>query len=160
MAPRIRPVTPDDVDAVVGIALRAWAPVFPSIEAAIGPDLHRVLTPDWRASQTKVVESACASPTTRTWVADADDTPVGFVAVDLHPDQRLGEIHLLAVDPDHQRLGVGTALTEFAFDWIRDAGMPVAMVETGADPGHAAARRIYESAGCTELPIARYFKLL
>ena len=34
------------------------------------------------------------------------------------------------------------------------------LVETGGDPGHAAARRTYEKAGCVLLPIARYFKNL
>ena len=39
-------------------------------------------------------------------------------------------------------------------------GMKVAVVETGGDPGHAAARRTYEKAGYVLLPIARYFKNL
>jgi hypothetical protein len=34
------------------------------------------------------------------------------------------------------------------------------MVETGGDPGHAPARRTYEKAGYTLMPIARYFKAL
>ncbi len=38
--------------------------------------------------------------------------------------------------------------------------MHMAMVETGGDPGHAAARRTYEKAECTLLPIARYLKSL
>jgi RimJ/RimL family protein N-acetyltransferase len=38
--------------------------------------------------------------------------------------------------------------------------MTVAMVEAGGDPGHAPARRVYEKAGYTLLPIARYFKNL
>jgi hypothetical protein len=38
--------------------------------------------------------------------------------------------------------------------------MSVAMVETGADPGHGPARRTYEKAGFEQLPIARYFKKL
>jgi hypothetical protein len=38
--------------------------------------------------------------------------------------------------------------------------MTVAVVETGGDPEHAAARRTYERAGCVQLPIARYFKNL
>jgi ribosomal protein S18 acetylase RimI-like enzyme len=67
---------------------------------------------------------------------------------------------MLAVDPDHQGGGIGTALTEFALDRLKYAGMKVAMVETGGDPGHAAARRTYEKAGCVLLPIARYFKNL
>jgi GNAT superfamily N-acetyltransferase len=67
---------------------------------------------------------------------------------------------MLAVDPDEQDRGIGTALTEFATAWLRDAGMRVAMVETGGDPGHAPARRVYEKAGYALLPIARYFSAL
>ena len=67
---------------------------------------------------------------------------------------------MIAVDPDHQRGGIGTALTEFALDRMRDAGMSVAMVETGGDSGHAPARHTYEKMGFRLLPIARYFKKL
>ena len=92
------------------------------------------------------------------WVADADRTDVGFVAVRSHPERGMGEIYMLAVDPDHQGDGIGTALTEFALGRFRDEGM--AVVETGGDPGHAAARRTYEKASFVLLPIARYFKML
>jgi hypothetical protein len=34
------------------------------------------------------------------------------------------------------------------------------MVETGGDPGHAAARATYERAGFAALPVVRYFKEL
>jgi GNAT superfamily N-acetyltransferase len=61
---------------------------------------------------------------------------------------------MLAVDPDEQGRGVGTALTEFATGWLRDAGMAVAMVETGGDLGHAPARRVYEKANHTLLGVA------
>jgi GNAT superfamily N-acetyltransferase len=67
---------------------------------------------------------------------------------------------MLAVDPDHQGHGVGTALTGFATDWLRGAGMQVAMVETGGDSGHAPARRVYEKADYRPLPVIRYFKAL
>ena len=52
--------------------------------------------------------------------------------------------------------GIGTALTELALEGPRDAGMKVAMVETGGDPGHAAARRTYEKAGYVHPPIAMH----
>lgn len=45
-------------------------------------------------------------------------------------------------------------------DWFKKAGKAIAMVETGADPGHAPARRAYEAAGFRLLPVARYFKSL
>jgi len=67
---------------------------------------------------------------------------------------------MLAVDPDDQNGGIGTALTETATEWLRESGMRVAMVETGGDPGHAPGRRTYEKAGYTLMPVARYFKAL
>lgn len=72
----------------------------------------------------------------------------------------MGEIYMIAVDPDFQGQGIGSALIEFALAWMKDAGMFVAMVETGGDLGHAPARRTYEKAGFGLWPTARYFKKL
>lgn len=38
--------------------------------------------------------------------------------------------------------------------------MRVAMIETGGDPGHAPARRLYEHSGYTPLAAVRFFKPL
>jgi hypothetical protein len=43
---------------------------------------------------------------------------------------------------------------------MRDAGMDIAAVGTGGDPGHAPARAMYEASGFTALPGVRYLKLL
>lgn len=72
----------------------------------------------------------------------------------------MGEIYMVAVDPDFQGQGIGTALIEVALTSMKDAGMSIAMVETGGDDGHAPARRTYEKVGFGLLPIARYFKKL
>ena len=66
----------------------------------------------------------------------------------------------VAVDPDVQGHGIGTALMTFALNWMQHAGMAVAMVETGADDGHAPARRLYEQLGFGLLPVERYLKRL
>ena len=159
--PRIRAFEGRDTEAVVGLSLRAWAPVFVSIEQAMESEVYERLYPKgWRESQRQSVEDVCAAEETRVWVAEVDESIAGFVALDLHPESGMGEIHMLAVDPDHQGEGIGTALTEFALDRLKQDGMTVAMVETGGDPGHAAARRTYEKAGYVQLPIARYFKKL
>jgi ribosomal protein S18 acetylase RimI-like enzyme len=161
MRPRIRPFDDRDAEAVVGLSLRAWAPVFASLEQVLGSEIFRRQHPDWREDQRRAVEDVLATKEGRVWVAEVDGTVVGFVAVELdHPERSMGEISMLAVDPDHQGGGIGTTLTEFALDRLKDAGMKVAMVETGGDPGHAAARRTYEKAGYVLLPIARYFKNL
>jgi ribosomal protein S18 acetylase RimI-like enzyme len=161
MQPRIRPFEDRDAEAVVALSLRAWAPVFTSLERALGSVIFRRLHPDWLKDQRRTVEEVCAGKHGRVWVAEVDGSAVGFVAVDVFdPKRSMGEISILAVDPDHQGDGIGTALTEFALERLKEAGMTVAMVETGGDPGHAAARRTYEKAGCVQLPIARYFKNL
>ena len=43
---------------------------------------------------------------------------------------------------------------------MKDAGMAIAMVETGGDRGHAPARQTYEKVGFEVWPVARYFKPL
>ena len=161
MRARIRPFEERDTEAVVDLSLRAWAPAFASLEHVLGSDIFRRQHPDWREDQRRAVEEVCATRKGRVWVADAGGRAVGFVAIELHhPERGMGEISILAVDPDHQGSGIGTALTEFALARLKEDGMRVAMVETGGDQGHAAARRTYEKAGFTLLPVARYFKNL
>ncbi len=161
MRPRIRPFEHRDAEAVVDLSLRTWAPVFASLEQVLGSDIFGRLHPDWREDQRRAVQEVCAEKKGRVWVAEVDGVTVGFVATEVFdPGRSMGEISMLAVDPDYQGGGIGTALTEFALERLKDAGMRVAMVETGGDPGHAAARRTYEKAGYVLLPIARYFKNL
>lgn len=162
MRPRIRPFEDRDAEAVIDLSLRAWAPAFASLERVLGSDVFRRQHPDWREDQRRAVEEVCARDKGRVWVAEVGaSAAVGFVAIELHhPEHGMGEISMLAVDPDHQGGGIGTVLTEFALDRLEDAGMRVAMVETGGDPGHAAARRTYEKVGFVLLPVARFFKNL
>jgi ribosomal protein S18 acetylase RimI-like enzyme len=153
----IRPFEDVDTGAVIDLSLRAWAPVHVSIREALGPEINDALQPDWRARQQSDVQEVLSAPTSDVWVADAKAIVVGFVAVRIHDDRRIGEIEMLAVDPPRQGAGIGTALTKFALDSIKAAGISVAMVGTGADPGHAPARRTYEKAGMRLVPMARYF---
>jgi ribosomal protein S18 acetylase RimI-like enzyme len=157
----IRLKTVADVEAIVALSLRAWAPVFDSMRGAMLPEVYGAFYPEgWEASQRKAVAAACGDPGQQVWVAEEGGAPVGFVSVRLHPEDSMGEIYMVAVDPAHQGNGLGTALTDFAAERLREAGMKIAMVETGGDPGHAPARRTYEKAGFRLFPVARYFKAL
>jgi ribosomal protein S18 acetylase RimI-like enzyme len=94
-------------------------------------------------------------------VAVASGRPVGFVGIALNAfHERMGVIDIIGVDPDYQRRGFSSRLTEFASEHMRSRGMDIAVVETGGDPGQASVRAAYESAGFTVLPIGRYFRLL
>ena len=156
---QIRNFEPCDVEAVVRLSLRAWAPVFASLEQAMDPEVFRDFYPDWRQCQKKAVEEVCADKNANVWVAEENGEVAGFAAVFLR-SPTFGEIYMIAVDPDFQRRGIATALTEVAVNWMRARGVTVAMVETGGDPGHAPARRAYEKSGFKLLSVARYFKKL
>lgn len=160
MQPCIRPYTPSDEKPILRLSLRAWGPVFASVKRVLGAEVFEILYPDWREDQTREVRKVLADPSNSVWVAALDGVPIGFVAATVHLDELLGEIVMLAVEPDQQRRGIGSALTECATDWLRGSGMRVAVVETGGDPGHGPARRTYNRAKYTPLPVARYFRAL
>ncbi len=157
----IRRMRDDDVDALVRLALLAWAPVFASFEEILGAAIYATLYPDWRAAQRAAVVDVCDEREhTAVWVAEADGTVAGFIAYELNPVDLAGEVTLLAVDPTVHSLGIGTALNEAALDRMRESGMRMAVAATGGDPSHAPARRSYEKAGYIGLPLVRYYKAL
>lgn len=157
----IRPYEGGDLEPILAFSLRAWEPVFESLRNVLGDDVFLRLHPDWRSGQAEAVRSSCTSSDRRVFVAAASDRPVGFVAVALNAfHERMGWIEIIGVDPDYQRRGIASQLTEFALTHFRQAGMDIAVVETGGDPGHAPARAVYEANRFTLLPIARYFRLL
>jgi ribosomal protein S18 acetylase RimI-like enzyme len=149
-----------DLDALVALALRAWAPVFESIAATLGAELFREQYPDWRLTQRNAVVSACRGSDMRVLVARAGDHAAGFAALKLHAPDRMGEVHMIAVDPAWQRRGVARELMAHGTSYYKEAGMTTAMVETGGDIGHAPAREFYEAQGFTAFPAVRYFRKL
>lgn len=157
---KIEPYDDAKLDAIIQLSLRAWEPVFESIRNAMDPAVFHDHHPDWRVTQRHAVQSVCADQQVQVWVASQGAQTVGFVALKRHSAERMGEIYMIAVDPDFQRRGIAKALTRHALEWLKQAGMSTVMVETGGDPGHAAARRTYESAGFRLFPVARYFKKL
>lgn len=88
------------LDAVIRLSLRAWAPVFDSMQKVMDLDVFREFYPDWRVSQQKAVADVCAAEDIHVWVAIDADSTVGFVAVKLHLESSMGEIYMVAVDPD------------------------------------------------------------
>ena len=155
----IRPVREDDVEDLIRLSLLAWAPVFSSFEQILGHRIYRLIWPDWRVVQREAVETVCRDrERTAVLVAELDGRAVGFLAYELNLQDGVGDVALLAVHPDHQNRGIGTDLNNAALVKMVEGGMKMARVETGGDPSHAAARRCYEKAGYTALPIVRYHK--
>jgi ribosomal protein S18 acetylase RimI-like enzyme len=155
----IRPVCDNDVEDLVQLSLLAWAPVFDSFERILGPKIYPLIWPEWRSSQRAAIETVCRErEKTRVLVAELEGKVVGFLAYELKLDDEVGEVQLLAVHPEYQNRGIGTALNDSALNEMRASGMKMARVETGGDPSHAPARRCYEKAAYTGLPLVRYFQ--
>ena len=76
--PTIVPFDREHLEAVVRLALRAWEPVFPSIEEAMGTEIFRAQVADWRASQSEAVEAACTDGEGEAFVALIAGEVAGF----------------------------------------------------------------------------------
>jgi GNAT superfamily N-acetyltransferase len=148
-------------DAVVDLAIKAWAPVFAKTINEVPRFVYEAFYPQgWEVRQTADVVSLLENQPGNIWVALIDAELAGFIGIRLHPEDQMGEIYIMAVSPVHQRQGIGTALMRLADQEIGKAGMTMVMVETGGDTGHAPARQAYESFGFERWPVARYFKRL
>ena len=153
MTTEFRPIGPDDIERCVQFGLEAFRPIFNGWEQDYGKPLFDALRPNWETAQSDYIRDACSSDERETWVAAADGTAIGFVVLVPEADTKLGRIELLAVDPDHQGRGVGTALNELSVERFRELGISFVVLDTGTDSGHAPARRSYEKAGFTPMPI-------
>ena len=157
----IRPYTPKDIDAVLRVTEVAWAPVFPLMQEDIPDYVYDAFYPEgWKKRQLADVMAMCGDGVTEIWIAESNGALSGYLGLRVHPEDSMGEIYIIAVDPAFQRKGVGQALMTFAFDWMRERKLKMAFVETGGDLGHAPARASYESVGFEPYPVARYFKKL
>lgn len=152
----VRAYSHNDLAAIVRLSLLAWEPVFRSFRKVLGPNIYPLVYPGWRKSQKERVETTCQAKDVL--VAEFESKVVGFLAYEVRG--ATGGVLLLAVHPEYQNRGFGTALNMVALEKMKAAGAKVAEVGTGGDEGHAPARRSYEKAGFTPFPLVRYFKTL
>jgi len=158
----IRDLRSPDVDAVVEIAVAAWAPIFAFYRQTMGDDLFAAANSNWKEEKARQVREACdlRNPAL-VWVAEKGGRVVGFVTFYANDTSRIGEIGNNAVHPDHQGMGIGTRMYQHVFGRLRKLGVRFVKVSTGGDPAHAAARRAYEKAGFSiQLPGIEYYRKL
>jgi len=157
----IQPYSTEHRQALLDLSVRAWAPVFPLTRRTVPAFVYDSFYPNgWQARQTADMATVLDEEPDNVDMALDGTVVAGWVCTRLHPEDCMGEVYVLAVEPGHQRRGVGAALLDHAFARARKAGMRMMMVETGDDPGHAPARAVYESIGFERWPVARYFKEL
>lgn len=156
---RITPYTPDQRDELVQLSLRSWELVFPLTQPSVPAFVYESFYPSgWRERLSHDLARVLDDEPQTVDVAMLGTRPAGWVSTRLHPEDSMGEIYVLAVDPDLHRQGIGTALIDHSVERVQRAGMRMIMVETGGDPGHEPARLTYERTGFERWPVARYFK--
>ncbi len=157
----IRPFMDEDLDAIIQFSLLAWEPVYSSFAQILGSPIYPLIYPDWRQREHEGISAICQNKAQfNVLVAEVKGKVVGFLAYELQKEWATGIIQKLAVHPDYQNDGIGTELNITALQEMKAAGMIKAEVGTGGDEGHAPARRSYEKAGFTALPLVRYYKAL
>ncbi len=155
---KIRDYKPEDKPALIELALRAWEPVFAGLKTSLTSEVHDLFVPDWKGQQIQSVNLVCDDEEIDVIVAELEDSIVGYSSIKSHPDDAIGEVYMIAVDPDYQQQGIARRLIDESMAIIKRKGYPLAMIETGGDPGHAPARRTYEAMGFEKWPVARYLK--
>lgn len=158
---KIIPYSNTDHDRVLDITMRAWSPVFDKTQKEVVPYVYDAFYPNgWQQRQHTDISAALKQEENKTWIAKLNAETAGFITLRTHPEDMMGEVYIIAVDPTHQRNGIANALLGFADTYFREAKMKIVMVETVGDSGHAPARKTYENSGYELWPVARYFKKL
>lgn len=157
----IRAYEDKDLKDILEICVPAWRPVCLSFREILSPQIFPILYPDWDRQQQEGAESVCKNREKfKTLVAECDGKVIGFLSYKIKGDGKNAEVILLGVHPGYQNEGAGTDLNRAALEEMKAVGMEMAVVETGGDSSNAPARRCYEKAGYTALPIVRYFQAL
>lgn len=158
----IREFRAGDLPAIQRVRQAAFEPVFRSFRDIVGEAIAPLAFAHADREQATLLDAICrAGSGHQVSVATVGDAIVGFVSFTVHADARIGEIGLNAVHPDHAGRGIGTALYEHALARMKDTGVALAMVSTGGDPSHSAARRAYGKAGFgPALPSVCLYRLL
>jgi ribosomal protein S18 acetylase RimI-like enzyme len=98
----------------------------------------------WRLDHRGLQDALDATPSTRFRVSATEDDELRGYAISGRAG-RQGYVQRLAVDPDHQRRGLGRALVLDALHWMRRHGVKHAVVNTQL--GNVAALELYRAIG-------------
>jgi ribosomal protein S18 acetylase RimI-like enzyme len=159
---RIRSFLQHDLARLTELTIETFGPFYEgSFRPLVGEVIFANQHGSWRDNYVKQV-AELHDPAHHRYiaVAEVDGAIAGYVAWAVEPERRSASVTIVAVPPEHRRHGTGTALCEHAFSAMRELGAEVVTIGTGGDGFHAPARALYEALGCTQLPIAVYYREL
>ena len=103
----------------------------------------------WQFRKGRHVDWDIAAHTAGIFVAEVDGRPVGFIAARPDPETNIGSIPDMAVHPDHQGQGIGTALIKTALNYLICQGMEYVRIETLEQ--NAVGQKLYPRLGFEEI---------
>ena len=110
---------------------------------------HRAFDPFWQFDEDGMASARAATAAVRYRVVTAgNDTPVAYAITGRA--SRQGYLQRIAVDPRHQRGGIGRSIVADALRWLRRHRATGALVNTQCD--NASAVALYHSCGFSDLP--------
>jgi GNAT superfamily N-acetyltransferase len=139
-----RPATEADLEPIVAIARRIWTMgMTKRLEDRFGVQGGK----PWDEWVAEGMRSALATRLDTCLVAEIEGQVAGWACWTIDQARNQGQIGYNGVAPEFRGHGIGTTLVRMALDKLREAGLPLALVVTGLDDGHAPARRVYEKCG-------------
>lgn len=91
-------------------------------------------------------------PQLKVWVEDLISLPIGVVYfVPNTMSDRVWELLMIAVDPKHQGLGIGSTLIRFAEQHISTVGGRMLLIDTSSLPKYDLTRAFYRRHGYAEV---------
>ncbi len=144
----LRPFESGDRDRIQQIRQRAFRSVWAWWRNLVGEQVFRLEYGDADLEQAAYLDEICERGSNKgVYVLLYSGSVVGFLALAMDDEKRVGEIDLNAVDPEHQGRGAGTFMYEAGLARLKDMGALLAKVSTGGDSSHESARRAYAKVG-------------
>jgi mycothiol synthase len=141
----VRPFVENDTDAFLRVNNRAFA-WHPDRSNLTADDLHAQLAEPWFDPSGFLVH-------------ETDGELDGFCWTKVHEatadEPRLGEIYVIAVDPDSHGRGLGRALTMAGLQWLAGQGITSGMLHV--ESGNLAAVAMYEHMGFEVFAVHRWW---
>ena len=92
---QIEPYKPADEAEVLALSLRAWAPVFETMEPAVPDYVYRAFYPQgWATRQTADIGACLADPDVPVFVAREGGVLLGWIGLRTHLEDRMGEVYI------------------------------------------------------------------
>ena len=148
----------------IGTSTLPWRPFEPGVDDDAWIAVNNRAF-DWHPEQGGWTRDMLTEHFTEPWFDPAgflmherDGRLAAFCWTKIHADENpaLGEIYVIAVDPDFHGAGLGTSITLAALDWLqRERGITVGMLYV--DAANEPAVRLYEKLGFTVHHIDRAY---